>query len=376
MKKFIILLNILILSGCDFIPFKSTHQVGISAGESFEEKQKIGISIASAMRSSNLAYRVQQKLPGFDLLTLQNQVKVNVLLKNQKTVFVQCVVTLPMKANKIAMEICKKRGDVLSKLNIGGKTYTKNQVRKYLNDTYNDHSKPNISLWNSFTKDITYVINLNSKLFPEGTLVKDKSVVSALEFIDKVTKRYAQAANMNFTRGSSPADFTIIISSNFQDYKNDSVVRYVDLGNNYTEQDIINRNNEWNSFDVDGSKKSFRAGYSYFVENGSKNNQILQGYSITRADNAETEGFARRVSAAVCTMLTGQSGVSSSVGDSCGSQSRIANSDNEKIDFDNVEKYIYPFDLALIEVLYKNPQISSLKREDAIEEILKNLMDK
>jgi len=85
MKKFIILLNILILSGCDFIPFKSTHQVGISAGESFEEKQKIGISIASAMRSSNLAYRVQQKLPGFDLLTLQNQVKVNVLLKNQKT---------------------------------------------------------------------------------------------------------------------------------------------------------------------------------------------------------------------------------------------------------------------------------------------------
>ena len=149
------------LSACEldfnFIEFTNTARFELVIGEGYEENRRIGTRIVNSVRNSNLAERIEQKLPSLDLQAVREQVKVNLVIQNKKTILLECVVKLPRKENKIAIEVCKKdlqkqiskeKKRNMTQLKIDGKEYSEKQIRNFLNDIYSNHQISNIPIWN------------------------------------------------------------------------------------------------------------------------------------------------------------------------------------------------------------------------------------
>ena len=373
------------LSACEldfnFIEFTNTARFELVIGEGYEENRRIGTRIVNSVRNSNLAERIEQKLPSLDLQAVREQVKVNLVIQNKKTILLECVVKLPRKENKIAIEVCKKdlqkqiskeKKRNMTQLKIDGKEYSEKQIRNFLNDIYSNHQISNIPIWNPPSRELTFIIQAFD-VFPKNVKPTDPQVIEVFNFLQELLKRYSEPANLNFIVGSEPADFALLFAPKFGYFKDLEYIKDIDLGNDFSEQDVIDREKHWAALDAKGSKTGRSFGSLWSVEQDSKKPKLHKAYYVMRTNVFKGEKFAYLVSKILCDTLLNRVGYSNEVDESCAARSRTLKPLSDHIEFNNIDKYIFSFDLALIGALYKNPEIVEMEREDAIELIINNL---
>lgn len=385
-KKIMTLISLVGLSGCDFVlsfvDYSNSHRFELVVSESFDENRRTGSRVVKSVRASDIVTLINHKIPDSDLQTIQQGLTVNLVVENKRNVYVECIAKLPIKQSKVAIEVCSRKiqQQIASeknaeKVEIGGKFYTESQIRTFLKDIYSKNQTPNLATWDIFpSKELTVEFRGYS-LFPKGTRQNDQIVSDVLDLFEALFGKYTKAANLDFVwNDKGSADLSLIFTPDFKHYKNDKDLKSIDLGDVYTEQDALNRDKHWDDLSAN-PKNIYRTGTLWFVPEGSEIHRLTRAYQIIRWTNIGVQKFGYLASKAICDVFISRTGHSDQIEDSCAADFPKIDSYLDPIDFNDADKYIYPFDLALIKAIYKNPKISELDIDDAIEEITKNLMD-
>lgn len=250
-------------------------------------------------------------------------------------------------------------------IKIGEDSYTKTQVKKFLQDVYSDDKRPNITIWQPENDVVTYRLIFASSIVPTEELRELGN-----DIVLDILNIFSELSQIKFENvDNSTADIFFVFSDEFRSLGEYEFVRNISLGSNPTEESIAIYESFWDEVDntsADGFRTNFNTG-QFLVKQGETNFfNLARVLQLGRATEVNSEKFYRIAYRAICNAILAHTGLSSEITNSCFSTKLSSDSQN-----------IYSsIDIALAQTLYGNKQLSRVDKAEAVEEILNILLKK
>ena len=249
-------------------------------------------------------------------------------------------------------------------IKIGEDSYTKTQVKKFLQDVYLDDKRPNITIWKPENGVVTYRVLFGSSLVPTEELRKlgNDMVLDVLNIFSELSQIKFEADE------SSGADLVLVFSKEFKDLGEYDFVKNISLGSNPTEESIAIYENYWAEIDnfVDGYRMQFNTG-QFIVQQGETHFFNLgKALQLARATEVDSEKFYRIAYRSICNaILVHSGGLSDEIRNSCFSAKLFEG-----------QKIYSSIDIALVQTLYANKHLSEIDKVEAVDDIWNILLKK